>query len=208
MPDSIQYVEQLRRELNNKLAEFGEDHSEVLKATLRLAQALHDNGMNDEAFGLAQSLLSRQCCILGTNSYEALRTLHLLASILYSQGQYESSLQLFSGLVNVLRREYPENDGAQLAALQGMAMTLRQRNNYERDYDQIHRVLHQISQLQCRVSGNDSISYFRALCDFVALEKAVGHNREMRFAARGAYAAIPKIALRLVSPSRWKRRVK
>ena len=121
----------LKRVVQIRHDELGEEHPQTIYATFRLCGALWEAGRAAEVEPLCLKIVERSKRILGKEHRTTLRSMNILALVRKAQADYDEAEQLFREILRISRKAFGQTDIITLLAVGNLAAALKGAGRYE-----------------------------------------------------------------------------
>jgi serine/threonine protein kinase/Flp pilus assembly protein TadD len=141
----------LKRVVQIRRDELGEEHPQTIYATFLFCGALWQGGHAAEALPLCLRIVERRKRIFGKKHRETLFSMNLLAVVHYALGDYGEAEQLFREILQTSRRAFGQTDMITLLAVGNLANSIREAGRYE----EAEPLCLEALELRCQALGED-----------------------------------------------------
>jgi len=121
----------LKRVVQIRRDELGEEHPQTIYATFKLCGALWGAGRAVEVQPLCLKTVERSKRILGKEHRTTLLSMNLLAVVHYALGDYDEAEPLFREILEISREVFDQTDMITLLAVGNLANAIREAGRYE-----------------------------------------------------------------------------
>jgi len=121
----------LKRVVQIRRDELGEEHPQTIYATYSLCGALWEAGRAAEAQPLCLKTVERSKRVLGKEHRTTLRLMNVLALVHYALGDYDEAEPLFREILGISREVFGQTDMITLLAVGNLANAIREAGRYE-----------------------------------------------------------------------------
>jgi serine/threonine protein kinase len=141
----------LKRVVQIRLDQLGEEHPQTINATFKLCGALWEAGRAAEVQPLCLETVERSKRILGKEHRTTLLSMNILALIRKSQADYDEAEQLFREILQTSRSTFGQTDMITLLAVGNLAAALKGAGRYE----EAEPLYHEAIEIRRQVLGED-----------------------------------------------------